>query len=635
MNSLRPSLLPFAVPEAGFDYFATQTHYRSLACRVLTALGGFNIVVVTGDRLSGGPMVGSALGEAAAGRYIVIGFQSEPEQGQQDAIRFHTAVSASLPRGSAEHRDSDVPALLVFYDTDRYSDIQIEKILTFVYQQARVADHRITAAVFLARTEFLARLEHPALRAWLVKRLLVARLRFDELGADEIRPFISHQLPPAEAEKTFTDEAIAAIANVSGGDPVVVNRFSRRMLDRAAANTGNKLETAHLDWAGVMSLDTPREKSGATTETEQPNQNYPEREPDAQLLTRISRNRSARVKLSAGIALCFASFAVVIGAVFIRPAVQDIAASSPAPAAEIPAKPPESTSLTVWASRDPSTASRIGKAPDVPDNAALTAVSAPASRAPEDTLAHKTQSVAALRPPTEPATPKEIEETLEKAAAPLAPSTEAQPDATAESPTGIRAPSSTSSMRDPLPTAPTPEEAATVNKAPALPKSEAPIPATTELVTTNEAAAVPLSASAEVSPTATAVSPAGTEAPKSTDLLPAQLRLPAAEIAALLARGDALFARRDLSSARLFYERAANAGDGRAALRLGNTYDPVFLDFAHLRATGDAALAGSWYSRARELGDAEAEILLTAAHRHHEVEVIGAQRKSRLSNGAN
>jgi TPR repeat protein len=94
-----------------------------------------------------------------------------------------------------------------------------------------------------------------------------------------------------------------------------------------------------------------------------------------------------------------------------------------------------------------------------------------------------------------------------------------------------------------------------------------------------------------------------------------------------VARGDALFAGGDLSSARLFYERAADAGDGRAALKLGNTYDPVFLEFAHLRVTGDVALAESWYIRARKLGETEAEILLTAAHRDHQVEVTAAQRK--------
>jgi len=66
-----------------------------------------------------------------------------------------------------------------------------------------------------------------------------------------------------------------------------------------------------------------------------------------------------------------------------------------------------------------------------------------------------------------------------------------------------------------------------------------------------------------------------------------------------------------VASARLFYERAADAGNGEAALRLGETFDPNFLKRAKLRAVqGDAAAAVFWYRRARELGVAEAEILL-------------------------
>jgi hypothetical protein len=145
--------LPFAIPEAGFDCFGTQAHHRSLADRILIALGGFNVVVVTGDRLSSGPMISTVLGEAAAGRYTVVGFQCEPDQGRQNAMRLGTALSESLQRGSVADRNSDLPALLVFYDTDRYSDKQIKTILTLVHQQARIADHRITAAVFLASTE--------------------------------------------------------------------------------------------------------------------------------------------------------------------------------------------------------------------------------------------------------------------------------------------------------------------------------------------------------------------------------------------------------------------------------------------------------------------------------------------------
>jgi hypothetical protein len=92
---------------------------------------------------------------------------------------------------------------------------------------------------------------------------------------------------------------------------------------------------------------------------------------------------------------------------------------------------------------------------------------------------------------------------------------------------------------------------------------------------------------------------------------PSEPRASTAETAALLARGDSLFGVGDVSSARLFYERAADAGNGDAALRLGETYDPVFLERAKLPAVrGDRGAAVFWYRRARELGVAEAEILL-------------------------
>jgi uncharacterized protein involved in exopolysaccharide biosynthesis/cellulose biosynthesis protein BcsQ len=88
-------------------------------------------------------------------------------------------------------------------------------------------------------------------------------------------------------------------------------------------------------------------------------------------------------------------------------------------------------------------------------------------------------------------------------------------------------------------------------------------------------------------------------------------RLSAPEIAALVARGDALVGMRDIASARLFYQRAVEAGDGRAALRMGATLDPAFLDRAKIRgASGNQQEALSWYQRARDLGEAKANLQL-------------------------
>jgi hypothetical protein len=90
---------------------------------------------------------------------------------------------------------------------------------------------------------------------------------------------------------------------------------------------------------------------------------------------------------------------------------------------------------------------------------------------------------------------------------------------------------------------------------------------------------------------------------------PAVGRLAPSDFKTLIARGDAMMVNGDLASARLFYERAANAHDGSAALRLGETFDPAFLKSIR-GARGDAGLAAHWYRWAIEFGVPEAEILL-------------------------
>jgi hypothetical protein len=79
----------------------------------------------------------------------------------------------------------------------------------------------------------------------------------------------------------------------------------------------------------------------------------------------------------------------------------------------------------------------------------------------------------------------------------------------------------------------------------------------------------------------------------------------------LVARGDALLGSGDFAAARLFYRRGADRGDGTAALRLGETFDPAFLRQAGLGVVaGDATTALYWYRRARELGNGDADLLL-------------------------
>jgi len=84
--------------------------------------------------------------------------------------------------------------------------------------------------------------------------------------------------------------------------------------------------------------------------------------------------------------------------------------------------------------------------------------------------------------------------------------------------------------------------------------------------------------------------------------------LSAAEARELLQHGDSVLRTGDVASARLFYERASAAGDGWAALRLGATFDPTFLERLGLgKLQSDAVAARAWYSRALELGVIEAK----------------------------
>ena len=86
--------------------------------------------------------------------------------------------------------------------------------------------------------------------------------------------------------------------------------------------------------------------------------------------------------------------------------------------------------------------------------------------------------------------------------------------------------------------------------------------------------------------------------------------LSARELSDLLSHGDILFGTGNVAGARLFFERGAGAGDTTAALRLGETFDPTFLDPSGLGSAADPAQAARWYRQARALGNADAEFLL-------------------------
>lgn len=99
-----------------------------------------------------------------------------------------------------------------------------------------------------------------------------------------------------------------------------------------------------------------------------------------------------------------------------------------------------------------------------------------------------------------------------------------------------------------------------------------------------------------------------------------------AEAGVAIAHGDASFDDGEVSVARFYFERAVDAGDAEAAVRMGETFDPAFLTEGRARRErGDIAAARFWYRRAIEEGAADARERLD--YLDTEVAVVRARKE--------
>ncbi len=89
-----------------------------------------------------------------------------------------------------------------------------------------------------------------------------------------------------------------------------------------------------------------------------------------------------------------------------------------------------------------------------------------------------------------------------------------------------------------------------------------------------------------------------------TDATPiASLSIPIDDARRLCAEGLVAFANGDIATARAFLQRAAEDGDARALMALGDTYDPTTLTrLGAVGVKGDEGTARSYYSRALAAG---------------------------------
>src|SRR5690349_9277052 len=153
-----------AAIEGACNYFETETHYFALANQIVTALrAGGRTALVTGVRPAGRQRLSRALCNVTEPRRPVIDIRCGPELTSDELSRAGSVV-ATLPTGSGATTVPEAPvplsSLIVFDGVDDLSELQLREILEFMEQGARKG----TAAVLLASSEFLMRLENPSLQ---------------------------------------------------------------------------------------------------------------------------------------------------------------------------------------------------------------------------------------------------------------------------------------------------------------------------------------------------------------------------------------------------------------------------------------------------------------------------------------
>ena len=485
MKSASSSLsFAFATAEAGSEYLTTAEHYQYLARGIVDALRRRGLVLVTNEPPPSLAMLCEALRKIAAPQRV-IEISCSPELDRDHLLGDGSADLEAPTPGAAAGEEPGRAVLsspiLVFADADRLSDVQIKDIFEAV-QAVPTDPHALEAGVLLAHPAFLARFESPELHP--LEGALAAKLCVQQLERHEVEAFIRYQLPPGEGADLFTPRRVGLIALTSGGDPALVNRLARRMLE---------LE--------------PEGSAGG-------------------LLAKLSQSGRRRARKPAGDESIAWPGATVTN-------------DNIAP----PSAPPRrySMSFKLWA------AIVIGLG-------ALWLIAGEFG----------SQDVGAL---------------VSLVRSHIFPRNEA-----ADVPAYVAA-------------TPTPVAAQDSSSATVAAPSSAPPP--------REAASEPIAPSAARPGVAPSAQPAPQPTPQPA---PAEPHLSASEIAALVARGDAFLEAGDVASARLFFERAAEAGDGRAAMRMAVTYDSAFLDRAGLRGvSGDPEQASFWYRRARDLGGTKAD----------------------------
>ncbi|HYM31448.1 MAG TPA: hypothetical protein VEU47_09130, partial [Candidatus Cybelea sp.] len=596
----------FASPQAGFDYFGSDAHHRSLAARIVAAISsGRGLVLVTGVPPPTLLNLCQALSKATS-RHTVIGVTCGPELN-----------GLELQRVSGEAASGHTP-LFVLDAGDRLSDEQIAELCRSMFTGGN------SAGVLLAWPAFADRFERPMLQA--ARRELAAHYHLLQLGKDEVDQFLRHQMGASEGMTAFSADTVAYIAEFANGDPVLVNRLARRVLEfRAYARRVLGFgPIRHIVPAPLREVLSPKAQQEDT--------------PPATAFESLGALRPSHAPV----------FLQAIGTITETLTISDGQdADKSAPTALHPL--PELAGLHADdADGSDRAAQRISGAKAESKRRDLASLPGPVWA-----LAGAAAAVAIIAAIVVWLVISDRQAAQEAA--------NGAPSKTTRTLTDLDSRNAGAAPRPNLVTLPVPEEVrepvppqsvAAGNGARAPVKPVALPPGFIDEAAVTRSGDVPQAGAAETRPAASipAVRPArqgGTDRPSSVQASTAtapsapepaaparqiqradakqpqppvsadadrvesrsiaqgETAAPDADpetISALLSRGDEFLRAKDIASARLYYERAADAGAATAALSMGETFDPVILSRMGLRNPwADPDAAAMWYHRAEQL----------------------------------
>jgi len=595
--------------QSGLSYLTTEPHYARLAARVGADLAeGPGFVLVLGNPMPDAELLVRCLerDNAAKLRFSLIRFRAGMSFDELAAA--YGQILRREPTGSTgnlwpivshlmlEARNG-VRHVLVLESADALSP----DVLLQLNRIAQADEPALLQTVLLTKPSLVGSLAEPSLHFF--ETAIGTAIQLERLERDEVAVFIQGLLNDVAPDdrKIFSAKTVEAICDAANGDPVIVSRLARGIVDfvrrtgarpvredtiespgpgHPAANHGNSIDGRSLDQSALASSlgdlveEWRKRHEGAMAQNDTPYQSLSECKPlcspqSPQHRPSLKwRHTSVAMAVLASLSLLTIAVAAAIGWQYHT--IPFVVAES---------RPPSDRSF-----EDPDTS-------------------------PPVMIVPRGDNVSSHADPTQAGARAEF----------AAPATiKASPESTGPA-------SSTPHAIPP----------ASFDEAPTLAQQTEPAPSIAETAPETAKTGMLALAMAKSAPTVIAEDPpdssppmtqarAGPDIAKATPAVPDNLsveptpralgeNLSATTISLYVQRGNELLSAGDVVGARLFFERAVREGDAGAARGLGRTYDPLSLKRFRIRgASGDPAKALAWYREAIRLGDAGSEVLLKA-----------------------